>query len=127
VTGAGTEHPRYFTRLGRTPISPEQPQVYTATDVHGKEYLAAYGGTDEKRFAYLQKFIADPKNAKFLAKFRFIKFAHEVPTANGPALKVDEIGASGLKNKGFFSLIMHTFTGPQNPPDPSTFIEKVGN
>lgn len=119
VSGVGTpEAQTFFTKIDNIQINPEAPAIYEAQTPSGETYLAAYGGSDDARFKFIQEYLARPEN-----QGKSIRFAHEVPSIFGSQVRVDEIGASA--NEGQTSWLLNFFNKPISPPSPEMFLKKL--
>ncbi|OGG76345.1 hypothetical protein A2950_01580 [Candidatus Kaiserbacteria bacterium RIFCSPLOWO2_01_FULL_55_19] len=119
VSGAVTQETQtFFTRIDNVQINPEAPAIYEAQTPDGGTYLAAYGGSDEARFKFIQDYLTRPEN-----QGKSIRFAHEVPSILGPQIKVDEIGAG--TEAGQTSWFLDFLKKPLPPPSPDTFLKQL--
>lgn len=107
-----------FTNVHGTPIDPNAPAIYEARTSLGEKILVAYGGNDESRFNFMQKFLQNPEN-----QGKSIRWAHSVPSIMGPRIQVDELGAqtTGGRTSWFPSF----FSRPVELPDPKSFEKLV--
>lgn len=116
---ATSEAPELFTKIDGSLIDPKVPAIYEATDpVSGKLYMAAYGGTDEERFKFIQDYVARPEN-----EGKSVRWAHTVKSMFSSVIKVDEIGAN--TEGGRTSQILTFFTKEPAPPSPDTFLRRL--
>ena len=107
-----------LTKLDGASIHPNVPAIYQAHSPSGETYLAAYGGTDESRFKFIQDFLLRPEN-----QGKTIRFAHSVPSILGSRVVVDELGARTAA--GHTSWIAGFFSKPTAVPDPRDFEKLI--
>lgn len=107
-----------FTNVYGTPIDPNAPAIYEARTSLGEKILVAYGGNDESRFNFMQKFLQNPEN-----QGKSIRWAHSVPSIMGPRIQVDELGAQ--TTAGRTSWFPSFFSRPVEFPDPKSFEKLV--
>lgn len=107
-----------FTNIYGTPINPNAPAIYEARTSLGEKILVAYGGNDESRFNFMQKFLQNPAN-----QGKSIRWTHSVPSIMGPRIQVDELGAQ--TTAGRTSWFPSFFSRPVEFPDPKSFEKLV--
>lgn len=106
-----------YTAGDHAPIDPNVPAIYEAHDpTTGASYLAAYGGTDEQRFSFIQDYLLKPEH-----QGQTIRWAHEVPSITGSTTKVEDMGASPQSG----SWLLKFFTEQPKAPSPDAFLRKV--
>jgi hypothetical protein len=109
-----------------TLINALEAHIYVIKDASGHDHLAAFGGTDESRFALMQRLLQDPQAQTYMQYWKSIMWAHNVPSITGPHLRVDELGVDRIVNGhttwnfGFFK------QQPLAPtPENYTFVSRV--
>ncbi len=112
---APQEAPQIFTTIDNTIINPAVPAIYEVQGSAGEKYLYAYGGTDEERFAFIQKFLSEEAN-----KGKTIRFEHEVKSIFGSKSEVSSYGENGVA-----SVKLGFFRGAATAPALDTFLTKI--
>lgn len=115
---AAPETAQTFTSIDHALINKEIPAIYQTHLPTGESYLVAYGGTDEARFEFIQKFLSNPTN-----QGKSIRWAHSVSSIFGPRVQVDELGAQTIA--GHTSWIANFFAKPVELPDPKNFEKLI--
>ena len=118
-TPMATEAP-LLTKIDRVPINPKVPTLYEVQTPAGEKYLAAYGGSDEERFSFIQDQLSKLKGRDII-----IRYAHTVKSMFGDSVRVEDLSPAPEGANGGIKVDSY-FIQPK-APNPTDFNRPVGN